>query len=185
MWLAIIALALGLALGAAEAQAPEPAPAEAQTVTEAKPAETANPTVQDGAKVQVQYTLTDEAGTVIESNTEEAPLTYTQGSRQIIPGLENALDGMRAGEEKQVTVQPADAYGDVNPAAMTEVPREQLPPDSLQVGMYLIAEGDSGRRIVRVKEIKEETVILDLNHPLAGKTLHFDVKVMSVELPGK
>jgi len=192
MRLAIMTLAVALALGVAGvAEAQGQAPAEAQTAPEAKPeeaakpAEASNPAVQAGAKVQVQYTLTDDTGTVIESNKDEAPLTYTQGSRQIIPGLESALDGMRAGEEKKVTVPPADAYGEVNPAAVTEVPRDQLPPDSLEVGMYLVAEGRGGRRIVRVKEIKEESVIIDLNHPLAGKTLHFDVKVVGVELPGK
>jgi FKBP-type peptidyl-prolyl cis-trans isomerase SlyD len=68
---------------------------------------------------------------------------------------------------------------------VAEVSREQLPPDTLQVGMQLIAEGQAGRRIVRIKEIKENSVVLDLNHPLAGKTLSFDVKVISVELPGK
>jgi FKBP-type peptidyl-prolyl cis-trans isomerase SlyD len=179
-------LALGLALGVAEAQAQEPAPVEAQPKSGTQPADAATtPAVQDGAKVQLEYTLSDGAGTVLDTNKDKEPITYTQGSRQIIPGLEKALDGMRAGDEKKVTLEPAEAYGEVNPGAVAEVPREQLPPDPLQVGMQLIAEGQAGRRIVRIKEIKENTVVLDLNHPLAGKTLSFDVKVIRVELPGK
>jgi FKBP-type peptidyl-prolyl cis-trans isomerase SlyD len=122
---------------------------------------------------------------VLDTNKGREPFTFTQGSHRIIPGLEKALDGMRAGDEKKVTVAPAEAYGEVNPAAVTEVPRDRLPEGSLEVGMQLVAQGQRGRHIVRIKEIKENTVVLDLNHPLAGKTLHFDVKVVDVDGPGK
>jgi FKBP-type peptidyl-prolyl cis-trans isomerase SlyD len=136
--------------------------------------------------VQLEYTLADESGKVLDSNKGGEPLTFTQGQQEIIAGLEQALDGMRAGEEKKVTLKPADAYGEVDPAAVTEVPKEQIPADALKVGTELVAQNQNGeRRSVRIKEIKEGSVIIDLNHPLAGKTLVFDVKVLSVEPPAK
>lgn len=167
----LIALTLALALGVARAQPKE------------KPV---SPAIEDGAKVQLEYTLTDDAGKVLDSNKDRGPLTYTQGGHQIIPGLEKALNGMRAGEAKKVTVKPAEGYGEVDPKAVAEVPKEALPPAALSVGTELVAQSPQGeRRLVRVKEVKEKTVVLDLNHPLAGKTLLFDVKVLSVEAPPK
>ncbi len=168
---AAVPLVLGLALGLAEAQ---------PTVG------TPNPAIENGSTVQLEYTLTDDGGKVLDSNKGGTPLTYTQGQQQIIPGLEKSLNGMRAGEEKKVTVKPAEGYGDVDPNAITEVPKERIPADALTVGKELVAQSQSGgRRVVRIKEIKEKTVIIDLNHPLAGKTLLFDVKVLGVEPPKK
>lgn len=154
-------------------------------VAHAQPKEKSmSPAIESGSTVQLEYTLKDEEGKVLDSNKGRDPLTYTQGQEQIIPGLEKALNGMRAGEEKKVTVKPEDAYGPVDPEAQAEVPKAMLPPDALQVGARLVARSPMGdTRVVRVKEIKETTVILDLNHPLAGKTLHFDVKVLGVEPP--
>ncbi|MEK6664867.1 MAG: peptidylprolyl isomerase [candidate division NC10 bacterium] len=167
----VIGLTLALALTAAEAQEQDKA---------------VSPAIENGAKVQLEYTLKDDGGKVLDSNKGRDPLTYTQGQKQIIPGLEQALSGMRAGDEKKVTVKPADAYGEVNPNAVTEVPKEMLPPDALKVGTELVAQSQGGdRRIVRIKEVREQTVVIDLNHPLAGKTLFFDVKVLGVESPKK
>ncbi len=168
---AVIALVLGLAVGVAEAQ---------------QKTESPGPSIEPGATVQIEYTATDEGGKLLDSNKGKAPLTFTEGQHQIIPGLEKALVGMHPGEEKQVTVKPADAYGEVNPAAVLEVPKDRIPADDLTVGKELIAHNQTGqRRLVTVKEIKEQTVILDLNHPLAGKTLVFDVKVVGVTPPAK
>ena len=168
---AVISLALGLMLGVAEAQPKE---------------ETRTPAIENGSKVQLEYTLADDSGKVLDSNKGGEPLTFTQGRQEIIAGLEQALDGMRAGEEKKVTLKPAEAYGEVDPAAITEVPKEQIPADALKVGTELVAQNQSGeRRTVRIKEIKEDSVIIDLNHPLAGKTLVFNVKVLGVEPPAK
>lgn len=168
---AVIALALGLMLGVAEAQ----------PTGEAKA-----PVVENGSKVQLEYTLTDDNGKVLDSNKGGEPLTFTQGQQEIIPGLEKALDGLHAGDAKKVTVQPAEAYGEVDPQAVTEVPKERIPTEALSVGTELVAQGQGGeRRSVRIKEIKEQTVVIDLNHPLAGKTLVFDVKVLGVEPPAK
>ena len=174
-------LVLATPFGAA-AQNP-PAPAEAPPAPSA-PAAPAPITIAQGSTVQLEYTLTDDAGGVIDTNKGQAPLTYTQGEEQIIPGLEKQLAGMRTGEGKKVVLQPQDAYGPVDPAAQTEVSKEVLPPDALIVGARLMARNAAGEgRPVMVKEIRDTTVVIDLNHPLAGKTLFFDVKVLSVDPP--
>ena len=142
--------------------------------------------IEAGSTVSIEYTLRDGAGQVLDSNQGRPPLTYVQGRQEIVPGLERALSGMHAGEEKQVTVPPADGYGDVDPAAVAEVPKDLVPADARVAGTELMARGPQGAaRLVRVKEVREGTVVLDLNHPLAGKTLHFSIKVLGVEPPGK
>jgi FKBP-type peptidyl-prolyl cis-trans isomerase 2 len=150
-----------------------------------KPAATAA-TIETGATVDLEYTLKDEAGAVIDSNKGKDPLRYTHGGRQLIPGLERELTGLHPGDEKKVVVKPEDGYGSVNPDARAEVPKASIPPNALVVGTRLLARSQSGEtRPVMVKEIKETTVTLDLNHPLAGKTLFFDVKVLGVARPGE
>jgi FKBP-type peptidyl-prolyl cis-trans isomerase SlyD len=140
-------------------------------------------TVAAGKQVSLEYTLKLSEKDVLESNVGKEPLTYTQGQGQIIPGLEKALEGMTVGESRHVTVQPADAYGQVNPEAMREVKKELIPPDAQKVGAQLQAKGQDGRmRYPRVTEVKQDTVVLDFNHPLAGKTLHFDVKVLDIKV---
>src|SRR4029434_120506 len=164
----LTAMALALLASAAIAQTPAPAP------------EKAGP-VQTGSSVSIEYTLKDEAGQVLDTNKGKSPLVFTQGQQQIIPGLEREMIGMRAGEEKKVVVKPEDAYGPVMPNAQTEVPKDAIPQEGLKVGTALMARSGSGEtRPVVVKEIKESTVVLDLNHPLAGKTVLFDVQVVGV-----
>jgi FKBP-type peptidyl-prolyl cis-trans isomerase SlyD len=82
-----------------------------------------------------------------------------------------------------VTVAPEDGFGPIDPQAIAEVPKESIPSDALMVGTALIAKGPQGERPVRVKEVREKTVVLDLDHPLAGKTLYFDVQVLGVKAP--
>jgi FKBP-type peptidyl-prolyl cis-trans isomerase SlyD len=138
--------------------------------------------VKDGSVVSLQYSLSEEDGKLIESNKGKNPLKYTHGSKQIVPGLEKELTGMKVGGEKRVTVKPEDAYGVVNAKAFQEVPKEQIPVNGLKVGATLAAKGPQGQEIpVRVHEIKEKTVVLDLNHPMAGKTLLFDIKILDVQ----
>lgn len=140
--------------------------------------------IERGSIVQIEYTLRDESGAILDSNQGQAPLTYRHGEHEIIPGLESALDGLRVGDERQITIKPEDAYGPVDPTAVVEVPARALPPDALVPGTELVARTpDGGSRVVRVKEIREQSVLLDLNHPLAGKTLHFDVRVVGVVPP--
>ena len=138
--------------------------------------------VKDGATVSLEYTLSSEDGKLIESNKGKEPLRYVDGRSQIIPGLEKALEGMKPGAETKVTVKPEDAYGPVDPKAYREVPKEQVPADSLKEGMMLYAKNTEGEMFpVRVKEVKDKTVVIDMNHPLAGKTLVFDVKILDVQ----
>lgn len=138
--------------------------------------------IKAGSVVKFEYTLSDDSGTILESNKGEEPITYTHGEHQIIPGLENGLVGMAVNEEKKLRVEPEDAYGPVNPQGFTEIPKSEVPEGNLNVGNVLHARGPKGENFsVRVHEIKPETVILDLNHPLAGKVLNFAVKVLSVD----
>jgi len=144
-------------------------------------AQTEKAKIQEGSQVSIQYTLLDEKGKQIESNKGGNPFKYTHGKGDIIPGLENGLEGMKAGEEKTIEVKPEDAYGKVQPEAFQEVPRKNIPSDALKIGAILMMRSTQGPRQLRVHEIKDETVVLDLNHPLAGKTLTFEVKIMAVQ----
>jgi FKBP-type peptidyl-prolyl cis-trans isomerase SlyD len=138
--------------------------------------------IQAGFEVTFDYTLTDESGTVIDSSKGKEPMHYIHGQRQIIPGLEKELAGMAVGGEKKVTLKPEDGYGPIDPRAFQEVPKDKLPPDALKVGTMLMAQGPQGQGVpVRVHEIKEKTVIMDYNHPLAGKTLSFDIKITDIK----
>jgi FKBP-type peptidyl-prolyl cis-trans isomerase SlyD len=139
-------------------------------------------TIHQGSVVSFDYTLSDQDGKVLETSQGKQPMTYTHGKGEIIPGLEKELSGMKAGEEKKVQVKPEDGYGPINPQAFQEVPKEKLPPEALKVGTVLMAQGPQGQGIpVRVHEIKDTTVIMDFNHPMAGKTLSFDVKITEIK----
>lgn len=139
-------------------------------------------TVSDGKTISMEYTLTLENKEVLDTNVGGEPLTFTQGSHEIIPGLETALVGMKAGETKKVTVAPEQAYGEINPQAIQEVPIDQIPPDARKVGVQLQGKDGQGRVVLpKVTEVKEQVVVLDFNHPLAGKTLYFDVKILDVQ----
>lgn len=139
-------------------------------------------TVASGKEVSLEYTLKLSDNKVVDTNVGQDPLTYTQGSGQLISGLESKLEGMAVGETKQVTVVPEDGYGSVNPQAFQEVPKENIPAEAMKVGTELIGRDAQGRVVrPRVSEIKDKTVVLDFNHPLAGKTLYFDVRVLDVK----
>ena len=143
-------------------------------------AQTDGPVIQKGSTVKIEYTLTDEKGTLLDTNKGKEPLAYTQGEGQIISGLEKALNGLHAGDEKHVVVPPEEAYGPVKP--VIEVSTERIPPQARRVGAQLMAKVQNGPPVpFMVKEIKEKTIVLDGNHPLAGKTLTFDVKILNVE----
>ncbi|HXG52295.1 MAG TPA: FKBP-type peptidyl-prolyl cis-trans isomerase [candidate division Zixibacteria bacterium] len=141
--------------------------------------------IKDGSVVSFEYTLSDEEGNVLETNVGEEPVTYTHGRHEIIPGLENGMSGMEINEKRRLRVQPEDGYGPVHADYFKEVPRDEIPASGLIVGTVLRARGPHGEDFsVRVHEIKDHTVVLDLNHPLAGKVLNFEVRVLSIE-PGE
>jgi FKBP-type peptidyl-prolyl cis-trans isomerase SlyD len=150
--------------------------------TTAQSAPAASTVVQPGSEVAFDYTLTDDSGKVVDSSKGKEPMHYVHGKGQIIPGLEKELAGMAVGSEKKVTVKPEDAYGPIDPQAFREIPKEKVPAEALKVGTMLMAQGPGGQGVpVRVHEIKDNTVIMDFNHPLAGKTLSFDVKITEVK----
>lgn len=139
-------------------------------------------TITSGKTVSLEYTLTLENKEVVDSNMGGEPLTYVQGSSQIIPGLETAIEGLKVGDTKQVTVNPEDGYGPVIQEAVVEVEKDQLPEGACQVEAQVQAQGPDGQ-ILRgqVTELKDDKAIIDFNHPLAGKTLVFDVKVLDIQ----
>lgn len=138
-------------------------------------------TVSNGKQVTLEYTLKLVDQSVVDTNVGGEPLKVTQGSHQLIPGVEKQLEGMAAGEKKQFTVAPAEGYGDVDSKAFQEVDKKMVPSDSQQVGAHLQGKTADGRTVYpRISEVKNDTVVLDFNHPLAGKTLHFDVQVLDV-----
>ena len=187
--LVVLTLSVPMTAAAQTPSAPPPAapaPAQAPPAQAPPPAPGAAPAIENGSMVQLEYTLSDDAGKVIDSNKGQPPLTYTQGNHQLMAGLEKQLEGLRAGQEKKVVLKPDEAFGAVDPSAQTEVPKEVLPPESLVVGAQLMARTAAGEeRPVVVKEIKDKTVVVDLNHPLAGKTLVFEIKVLGIEPPSK
>ncbi len=139
-------------------------------------------TVSEGKTISMEYTLTLEDKKVVDTNVGKDPLKFTQGKHQIIPGLETALEGLKKGDRKQVTVGPEQAYGVPNPKAVQEVPIDKIPEAARKVGATLQGKDAQGRMVhPRVTEIKEQVVVLDFNHPLAGKTLNFDVTILDVE----
>ena len=138
--------------------------------------------IESGSTVGIEYTLKLEDGTTVDSNVGGAPLTFIQGSGEILPALEEALLGAKVGDSKEIQLTAENAYGPVNPAAFQEVPLDKLPEDARVAGTMLMAGGPDGQEHpIRVDEVKEETAVLDFNHPLAGKTLNFDIEVLSIE----
>lgn len=138
--------------------------------------------IADGKKVSLEYTLTLEDKTTVGSNVGQEPLVYTQGNHEIIPGLERQLVGLKEGESKRIEVSPEEGYGKIDPARKQEVPKEKVPEEARKVGARLTGQGPDGQLLfAQVAEVKDNTVVLDLNHPLAGKKLIFDVKVLKIE----
>lgn len=139
-------------------------------------------TAKKGDTVRVHYTgkLTDE--TIFDSSRERDPIEFTVGAGQMIKGFDQAVEGMKVGESKKVEIPSAEAYGERSDEAMIEVEKAQLPPNmEPQVGMQLEATSQDGRRqVLVIEEVKEETVVLDANHPLAGKELIFDIELVEV-----
>jgi FKBP-type peptidyl-prolyl cis-trans isomerase 2 len=140
------------------------------------------PVVSEGKQVKVHYTLKVD-GEVVDSSKEREPLEVKIGSQQVIPGFEKALMGMKAGEKKSFQVTPEEGYGHEDPRAVQEIPRDKLPPDrEPEVGMKLFTRGPQGEIITgKIVEVREDVVVMDFNHPLAGKTLDFDVEVVEIK----
>ena len=132
--------------------------------------------------VSIDYRLHLGDGNIVDESDEGEPLVYLHGYEEIVPGLERALEGKKAGDSLKVTVAPEDAYGQYDKDGVEEVPREDFPPDmELEAGGIVTATDEEGDDVdFLVKEVREKTVVVDFNHPLAGKTLHFEVTVREV-----
>ena len=132
--------------------------------------------------VSIDYTLTNDAGEVIDSSAGGAPLVYLHGAGNIIVGLEKALEGKQAGDELSVAIEPGEAYGEYSAELVATLNRSMFEGvDELEVGMQFHASGpDGGMQIVTIRDIEGDDVIVDGNHPLAGQRLNFQVKVVNV-----
>jgi FKBP-type peptidyl-prolyl cis-trans isomerase SlyD len=127
------------------------------------------------------YTLTDDQGQVIDSSEGREPLTYLHGTGQIVPGLEKAMAGRRAGDQFKVDVSPEEGYGVRHAELTQEVPKEAFQGvEDLQPGMQFQGRGPQGAINVTVTKVEGNTVTVDGNHPLAGQTLHFAIEVTQV-----
>lgn len=137
--------------------------------------------IADHCVVSFHYTLTDDAGAVIDSSSGREPLAYLHGAGNIVPGLEEALGGRAAGDRFKVAVAPEEGYGVHHEGLVQQVPAAAFAGvDSIEVGMEFHAQGPQGPLAVTVTAVDGDTVTIDGNHPLAGKTLHFEIEVTSV-----
>lgn len=139
--------------------------------------------VQDGQIVSMAYTLYVD-GEVLDASPENTPLEFTQGQGQIIIGLERELYGMSIGEEKNVTIAAKDGYGEIDPEAMIELPKDRFPPNvNLQPGLQLQMRNPQGQVVgATIDKIEGDTVTMNLNHPLAGKELRFEIKIVDLRI---
>lgn len=139
-------------------------------------------TVSNGKQVSIEYTLKLEGDMVVDSNVDGEPLTFVMGEKQIIPGLEDALDGLTAGDSKKVEIAPEQAYGPVQEEALVTLPIDKLPDELRNAGQQIQMQSQDGQvHQGLVSEVGEESAVIDFNHPLAGKTLFFDVKILTVD----
>lgn len=138
--------------------------------------------VEDGDTVSIEYTLMLTDGSTADSNVGGEPLVYVQGEQMLLPALEAKLAGMKKDETREVTLSPDEGYGTVQSEGFQTVPLEIIPEDARHVGARLVGQGPGGEPLhAKVTEINEENAVVDLNHPLAGETLRFKIKVISIE----
>ena len=136
--------------------------------------------MKPGDKVKVHYTGTLSDGSVFDSSEGRQPLEFIIGNGEVISGFENEIRKMKLNEEKTITIKPQDAYGEKNQQLVITVPRDKFPP-GIEVGGRLVLKSPQGQQIPAfISEVKEDAVIIDLNHPLAGKELTFKIKVVAI-----
>lgn len=136
--------------------------------------------ISDNTVVRIHYTLKNRSGEVLDSSAGREPLTYLHGSGNIIPGLEAALAGHKAGDNVQASIEPEDAYGKRYEELVQAVPRNAFPVQDIEPGMRFSADSEQGNQIVTVVRVDDDMVTIDGNHPLAGETLYFDVDVVDL-----
>ena len=138
-------------------------------------------TITKDTAVKFNYTLKDDEGNILDQSPEGQPLAYLHGHSNIIPGLEQQLEGKSAGDSLTAVIEPADAYGEYQEQAVQQVPRANFQGvDNIQPGMQFQSEAEGQVMLVTVTDVNEDTVTVDANHPLAGKKLSFDVEIVEV-----
>lgn len=141
--------------------------------------------VADKTVVSIDYTLTNDAGEVLDSSKGAEPLTYIHGTGQIISGLENALAGKQEGDSLKVRLAARDAYGDRDESKVMTATRAQFGGDEPELGLQVRSDGPDGGQVLRIVAVENDVVTLDGNHPLAGVPLTFDVTVVGVRAATK
>jgi FKBP-type peptidyl-prolyl cis-trans isomerase 2 len=160
---------VALALAVLAAEAPSAAEGEKKMIA-------------DGSKVSIEYTLKLDDGSTADTNVGGDPLVYEQGKGQILPALEKELAGLSVDDTKKVNLSAKDGYGEIDPAAIQKVPASAIPEEARKAGAQLVAQDPAGQqRPVRVQAVEGDQVVVDMNHPLAGKALHFDVKILAIQ----
>lgn len=136
--------------------------------------------MKPGSKIKVHYTGTLNDGSVFDSSEGKQPLEFTIGENQVISGFENGVKNLKLNEEKTIKIDAKDAYGERDERMVVSVPRDKFPPQ-IEVGGTLVLKGPNGERLpAAIKEVKEDIVLIDMNHPLAGNELNFKVKVVEI-----
>lgn len=139
-------------------------------------------TVEAGDTVEVHYTGTLDNGDVFDTTKDNEPFQFTLGEGEVIDGFDEAVQGMEVGDEKEIHVKKEDAYGEPNPELVQEVPREQFGDAELEEGLMMEVQAQNGQKIpAQVKEVGDSTVTLDMNPPLAGEDLNFEIELVSAE----
>jgi FKBP-type peptidyl-prolyl cis-trans isomerase SlyD len=137
-------------------------------------------TITDGKVVSLAYMMKAD-GIEVEGATADDPLDYLHGAQNILPGLERALQGARVGDVIQVTLQPGDAYGEYEDDKLETIDRDDLPEEQVEPGMSVLLEDEDGNLFdATIKEVNRDTVVLDMNDPLAGKVITYDVEVLAI-----
>ena len=143
-----------------------------------------NKEVEEGDTVKVEYEVKQQDGEVVDSSEKGRgqPIEFQVGGQQVIKGLDKEIRGMKVGDEKQFTVEPEEGYGERNEDKKKEFPKDKFPSDKEpQEGMMVALGTPDGKQVpAKILEVKDDTVVLDLNHPLAGKTLDFDIKLVDI-----
>jgi len=136
--------------------------------------------IRDGDTTKLDYTGTLDDGSVFDCSDDREPLQFTVGAGQVIPGFEEAVRGMEEGEEKKVRIEPSEAYGEYNEDLTQKIPKTVISSDmEIEEGMMLLVKTPDGQEIpAKVAEVGDEQVTLDMNHPLAGKALNFNIKIV-------
>ena len=138
-------------------------------------------TVKDKKVVSMSYKGTLADGTVFGQSDKDKPLEFMVGAGKLIPALEKSLLGMKVGDKKKITLKAVDAYGDYDNSALQEVPKDKFPKDAtFSVGERFVVQTPTGPYPVKIAEVKYKTVVVDFNHPLAGKDLTFDVEIVKI-----